>query len=239
MKTGKPAYGPIFSKLARRCLLGGALGIAAGILLTMYGTGVVGALGSLLFAIGFIFFVLGLLVIFSNRRGKYIMRDRLLGGLRLEGNEKILDVGCDRGILLIGAAKHLPKERAVGLNVWSQYDFSDDYVSAAFTNAEVEGVKNRIEIKDGPMRKMPFSKNHFDIVISGSAIHHIDSAEGRNKAILEIVRVLKPGGRAALMDSQYSHEYKKYLSEAGMKNVQVTGLSFQMFPPVRIVTAHK
>jgi SAM-dependent methyltransferase len=239
MKSDKPDYGLDAPKLVRRFLIGGFFGIIAGILLTIYVPGWVGGLGGIAFAVGFIFFVQGWLMILSSRRGKFKMRDRLLDELRFDGNEKILDVGCGRGLLLIGAAKRLPKGKAVGLDLWSQYDLSDNNVSAALKNAELEGVKNRVQIKDGDMRKIPFGKTHFDVITASLSIHNIYSVEGRSKAIREIVRVLKPGGRVALMDMQHTQEYADHLSTAGMKNVQVSGLSLQMFPPVRIVTARK
>jgi hypothetical protein len=53
------------------------------------------------------------------------------------------------------------------------------------------------------------------------------------------VRVLKPGGKVALMDIRHVREYATGLLGAGMNDVKVSGLSFWIFPPVRTVTAHK
>src|SRR5258705_4845282 len=38
----------------------------------------------------------------SSREGKLHLRDRLLDELALRGDEKILDVGCGRGVMAIG-----------------------------------------------------------------------------------------------------------------------------------------
>jgi SAM-dependent methyltransferase len=239
MKSNKPDYGLDAPKLVRRFLIGGILAVIAGILLAIYVTGWLGTLGSIAFAVGITFFVQGVLMILSSRCGKFIMRNRLLDELKLNGNETVLDVGCGRGLLFIGAAKRLPEGKAVGLDLWSQYDLSNNSASAALKNAEIEGVKDYVEIKDGDMRKIPFGEDSFDTVVASLSIHNIYTAEGRNKAIQEIERVLKPGGKVALMDMQHAQEYTDHLSNAGMKNVNVSGLHFQMFPPVRIVTAHK
>ena len=86
------------------------------------------------------------------------------------------------------------------------------------------------------MRKLPFADASFDAVVASSSIHNIYSVEGRRQAILEIVRVLKPGGKVALMDIRHVREYAAGLLGAGMNDVKVSGLSFWIFPPVRTVT---
>jgi cyclopropane fatty-acyl-phospholipid synthase-like methyltransferase len=65
-------------------------------------------------------------MIWSSRYGKLRARDRLLDGLGLTGQEHLLDVGCGRGLLLIGAARRLPNGRAVGVDLWSQVDLADN-----------------------------------------------------------------------------------------------------------------
>src|ERR1700738_620498 len=47
------------------------------------------------------------LKIHSSREGKLALREQLLDQLTLKGDEKVLDVGCGRGLLAIGAAKRL------------------------------------------------------------------------------------------------------------------------------------
>ncbi len=59
-------------------------------------------------------------MVWSSRVAKLKLRDRLLDSLALKGDEKILDVGCGRGLLLIGAAKRLKTGKATGIDVWSR-----------------------------------------------------------------------------------------------------------------------
>jgi ubiquinone/menaquinone biosynthesis C-methylase UbiE len=186
-----------------------------------------------------IFTIEGLLMIWCSRYGKLRARDRLLDGLGLTGHENLLDVGCGRGLLLIGAARRLPKGRAVGVDLWSQVDLYDNSASASFANAAAEGVPERVEVHEADMRKMPFANASFDAVVASLSIHNIYSVEGRREAIVEIVRVLKPGGKVALMDIWHVREYAAGLLGAGMNDVKVSGLSFWIFPPVRTVTARK
>jgi ubiquinone/menaquinone biosynthesis C-methylase UbiE len=132
----------------------------------------------------------------SSYYGKFHARDRLLDGLGLAGDETLLDVGCGHGLLLIGAAKRLPRGRAVGIDLWSQVDQGNNSKEATLGNAELEGVADRVEIHTGDMRQMPFADATFDAVVANLAIHNVPSREGRRQAISEIVRVLTPGGRS-------------------------------------------
>jgi arsenite methyltransferase len=97
-------------------------------------------------------------------------------------------------------------------------------------------LPDRVEIRDGDMRQMPFADGTFDVVVASLSIHNIYNAAGRRQAMEEIVRVLKPRGKVALMDIRHVREYAGSLRAAGMDNVVVSELSFWIFPPVRTVT---
>jgi ubiquinone/menaquinone biosynthesis C-methylase UbiE len=96
-----------------------------------------------------------------------------------------------------------------------------------------------VEVKTGDMRELPFEDQTVDVVISSLAIHNITEKDGRVKAVQEIARVLKPNGQAALLDFQCTDEYLQTLKELGWQEVIRSGLQFQMFPPVRVVTGKK
>ncbi|MDQ6659883.1 MAG: class I SAM-dependent methyltransferase [Chloroflexota bacterium] len=191
----------------------------------------------LLTGLGFIFS--GAMMIWSSRVGKMYARDRLLDKLYLRGDETVLDVGCGRGVLLIGAAKRLPHGRALGIDLWSQEDLSDNSRDATLSNARAEGVADRVQVFDGDMRKLPFDDGSIDVVVASLSIHNIYSREGRREAINEIVRVLKRDGKVALMDLWHVDEYVEDLQAAGMQNVHMSGKSFWIFPYVRIATGNK
>jgi ubiquinone/menaquinone biosynthesis C-methylase UbiE len=127
----------------------------------------------------------------------------------------------------------------VGVDLWSQVDLSGNSACATLANAAAEGVPERVAVHEGDMRKLPFADDSFDAVVASLSIHNIYSVEGRREAILEIVRVLKPGGKVALMDIRHVREYAAGLLGAGMNDVKVSGLSFWIFPPVRTVVARK
>jgi SAM-dependent methyltransferase len=239
MKPSSPDYGLDAPNLVRSFLIVGFLLLAVGLALVLLTRDWLTAVGSISFTFGVIFTIEGFLMIWSSRYGKLRARDRLLDGLGLTGQEKVLDVGCGRGLFLIGAARRLPNGRAVGVDLWSQVDLSDNRASATLANAAAEGMQERVEVHEGDMRKLPFADASFDAVVASLSIHNIYSVDGRREAILEIVRVLKPGGKVALMDFRHVREYAAALRSAGMSDVKVSGLTFWIFPPVRTVTARK
>src|SRR4051812_19404358 len=59
-----------------------------------------------------------LLMVYASKVGKVRGRERLLDLLKWRGDEQVLDVGCGRGLLLIGAAKRLTTGKATGIDIW-------------------------------------------------------------------------------------------------------------------------
>ncbi len=63
-----------------------------------------------------------LMMLWSSLYGKFRARDALLNAIPWRGDEQVLDVGCGRGLLLIGAAKRLTTGKAVGVDIWQAED---------------------------------------------------------------------------------------------------------------------
>ena len=145
----------------------------------------------------------------AARRFASSMRDQS------SGDERVLDVGCGRGLMLIGAAKRLTTGRATGIDIWQAEDLSGNRPEATLENAEREGVRERIEVKTADMRKLPFDDGSFDVVVSCAAIHNLYEAGDRAQAIREVSRVLGPGGRAVIDDIRHLGEYAKTFGEEG------------------------
>src|SRR5262249_36399645 len=155
-----------------------------------------------------------------SKVGKLRARERFLDLLIWHGQERVLDVGCGRGLLLIAAARRLTTGQAVGVDLWQRQDLSGNRPEATLANAEAEGVAQRAEVKDAAARQLPFADTSFDVVVSALALHNIPKAEERQQAIREIVRVLKPAGQVALSDIHYTADYARALQECGMTDVK-------------------
>jgi SAM-dependent methyltransferase len=188
-----------------------------------------------------VFMFLGALaMIFYSRSGKFHQRDRMLAMINWRGDEQVLDVGAGRGLLLIGAAHKLTAGgKATGIDIWSAKDLSGNKPAAAIENAEIEGVRDRVQVETGDASAMQFSDATFDVVLSNFCLHNIPSREGRDRACREIVRVLKPGGKALICDFIRTSQYANVFREAGAE-VHRTGWGFLLrWPQLRVVEVTK
>jgi arsenite methyltransferase len=194
---------------------------------------------SVLGLIGLAFLAAGAFMVWSSKVAKPQLRDRLLDSLELKGDEKVLDVGCGRGLMLIGAAKRLKTGKATGIDVWNAQDLSGNSPDAAKQNAKIEGVSDKIRIENGDARHMVYPEKNFDVVISSLAIHNISDRDERRQAVREMWRVLKPGGKLLIFDIFHAADYTKVLRDAGATDVNLSGLGFLWCVPSRSVVARK
>jgi len=182
--------------------------------------------------------------LYTTRRGKFVEWARILDGLRLRGDERVLDMGCGRGAVLMAVAKRLTTGRASGVDIWSTLDQSGNARDVTVRNAALEGVSDRVDIQTGDMRELPFAEATFDLVVSSLAIHNIRSAKDRRKAVTEAFRVVKPGGRLVLADVRSTALYAETLRTLGALDVQRRRLGWRFWwgNPIactRLLTATK
>jgi arsenite methyltransferase len=189
--------------------------------------------------IGVAFIAVGAVMVWSSRVAKLELRDRLLDGLNLKGDERVLDVGCGRGLLAIGAAKRLKSGRVTAIDVWSGVDLSGNSSDAVRENAKLEGVAEKVRVEKGDARKLVYPDAQYDAVISNLAIHNIEDPGEREHAVREMFRVLKSGGHIAMYDIFYAGSYAEVLQAAGAKDVTLSGLSWLWCVPGRTLTATK
>lgn len=154
-------------------------------------------------------------MICSSKYGKVREREAYLDLLEWRGDERVLDVGCGRGLFLVGAARRLTTGRAIGIDIWQSEDLSGNEPAAALGNARIEGVADRVEVQTSDARKLPFDDASFDVVLSSAALHNIYDAGERQTAVREIARVLKVGGRVLIADVRHTHDYARTLRDAG------------------------
>lgn len=189
--------------------------------------------------VGVLLIVVAGIMVWSSRSGKFGMAWRMIEDMNWTGKERVLDVGCGRGLLSIIAARKLPLGNVVGIDTWSQEELSENSADEAMRNARMEQVGERVSFEEGDAREMKFSRGSFDKVISSFALHAIGSRRERNEAVKGLVRVLKPGGQIALLDVLHTGEYVSVMEEAGIKGIKRSPMKFLYCLPTRYVVGYK
>ena len=115
-----------------------------------------------------------------------------MNAAEITSREIVLDVGAGTGFLTEVAAKVAGKVIAL--------DLSKSMTDEAVTKL---GGKN-VEFKIGTVEHIPLGNNSVDAVVGNMFLHHCPDPE---KAIREMSRVLRPGGRMAFADMQ-EHQFE-------------------------------
>ncbi len=109
----------------------------------------------------------------------------------IQPGEAVLDIGCGAGFDVFVAARLTgPQGRAVGIDVTPRM------VEKAKEHLSRLALEN-VAFQVGEAEALPFSDKEFDVVISNGVLN---LTLDKNKAVREIYRVLKSGGRAMLAD---------------------------------------
>jgi demethylmenaquinone methyltransferase/2-methoxy-6-polyprenyl-1,4-benzoquinol methylase/phosphoethanolamine N-methyltransferase len=111
---------------------------------------------------------------------------------KIERGDKILDVGCGSGNLTLTAKSYVGQSGSV-----CGVDASPEMIDVARKKAERKGFDASFGL--GLIEQLPYPDSTFDVVISRLVIHHLP-VNLKQKGVVEIFRVLKPGGRFILVD---------------------------------------
>ena len=114
---------------------------------------------------------------------------RLVAELGVDPGQRVLDVATGRGAVLFPALERVgPAGAAVGV------DLAENMVRATNEEAGSRGLGTPVRVMDA--EQLDFPDNSFDLVYSHGVLHHTPDIE---RAIAEVHRILKPGGRAVVM----------------------------------------
>ncbi|MEH0876628.1 class I SAM-dependent methyltransferase [Pectobacterium cacticida] len=101
---------------------------------------------------------------------------------------KVIDIGCGAGHASFVAAQAVAEVIA--------YDLSTQMLDVVSEVAAQKGLNN-IRVQQGAAESLPFDNGSADIIISRYSAHHWHDV---GLALLEMRRVLKPGGQVIMMD---------------------------------------
>lgn len=209
-----------FKVLVGASVVGGLIGIG----LLVGAPAVPSLLGFLLLVVGVLgaAFAIGLGTITSSklREGG---RRQMIGAVAWRGDERVLDVGCGNGFVVNEIAKNLTTGRATGIDLWKT-EAGEQKAAVARRNAVLEGVADRVDIRNADARAMPFDDGTFDVIASSLMLHHAGGSADRAQVLQEMVRVLKPGGTLVLYDvAPLIGAAARQLGASGLDSIQRSG----------------
>ena len=104
--------------------------------------------------------------------------------------EAILDIGCGSGAL-----DRLLAQRYGAQNPITATDVNPFLLREAATLADTAGLGAHIAFRPANAEALPFANNSFDCIYSVTVLEECDA----DKALAEVFRVLRPGGRAGII----------------------------------------
>jgi len=153
------------------------------------------------------------------------VREKALAIAGLQKGKIAADIGAGTGFITEGLV-----HRGLQVIAVDQSEAMLETMRKKFGSAE--GIDYRI----GETETLPISDNSVDYVFANMYLHHVESP---SQAILEMVRILKPGGKLVITDLDEHHfeflrveqhdrwmgfkreDVRRWLTEAGLKNVTV------------------
>ncbi len=129
---------------------------------------------------------------FSMTPDSLAQRQRILTELNLQSGEYVLDIGSGNGFFVRNVADIIgPSGKAIGVDV-------SDAMTLMAKNL-CSGILN-IEFETANVTNLPFDNHAFDVVTSTQCLSYVHEIE---TALAEIYRVVKPGGRVILIDTDW------------------------------------
>lgn len=117
-------------------------------------------------------------------------RKRALKCIGNPGEKQILDVACGTGDFSIAAVR-------AGVKEVTGIDISEKMLEIGRQKVQKSGLEKRIDLRVGDSEQMEFEDASFDAVTVAFGVRNFENLE---KGLREIRRVLKPGGKAIILE---------------------------------------
>lgn len=124
------------------------------------------------------------------RPGGHRSTEELFSLAELTANDRVLDVGCGVGVTGIEIVRRFGSRVTIS-------DKSQLMLSEARANVAAAGMTGGIDVDWGDIVELPYEDDTFDVAIVEAVTMFVD----RERAIREVVRVTKPGGR--ILDHEF------------------------------------
>jgi len=118
-------------------------------------------------------------------------RSRLVKALELSPGNKVLDLCAGTGDVALEIVRQVPGVSVVAL------DFSSSMLEEGRKKAAQARAQEKIRFEVGDATALSFPDNSFDASAMAFGLRNVEDAR---KGIAEMARVLKPGGRGAILE---------------------------------------
>jgi len=125
-------------------------------------------------------------------------REGLIAAAGIRPGQRVLDVGCGTGDLLVALGRRHPDAEIVGLD--------PDPKALRRASRKIQERELRVRLDEGFSNALPYADGSYDRVFSTFMFHHLD-AETKTATLAEIHRVLAPGGAIHLLDFATAPEH--------------------------------
>lgn len=125
--------------------------------------------------------------------GNIAATNELIGKCRIRQDSYVLDVGCGVGQTPVYLA------RKIGCRVMG-VDILSEMINKTLQRVEQEGLQPLVDARIADVHSLPFEENSFDAVIVESVLA---LAQDKSRAMAELVRVCKPGGRVGINETTW------------------------------------
>lgn len=122
---------------------------------------------------------------------------------------RVLDVGCGDGITDLGIMLRYQPQELIGIDPFKGYERLGEVLAANQLGSLT--IPDNLKFMDADANALPFPDNSFDALISWGSVEHM--AGGYDKAMLEMRRVLKPGGLLFIAPGLYFSNIGHHLTE--------------------------
>lgn len=129
-------------------------------------------------------------VVALTTRERYF-RQAFMNSAQLRPGDRVLDLACGSGSFAVLLAKHFTDIEVVGL------DGDPNILDQARRKAQMQNLNLRFD--EGMAHAMPYGDHEFDVVFSSLFFHHL-STQDKRSALMEIRRILRPGGSLKVCD---------------------------------------
>lgn len=118
-------------------------------------------------------------------------RKKTIRALKGLNPRQILDVATGTGDLAIEASKQLNPEKIIGI------DISNEMLEVGRVKLRKRNLTPTIELVYGDSENIQFADNTFDAVTVAFGVRNFENLD---KGLTEMLRVLRPGGKAAILE---------------------------------------